>query len=268
MLPNLRRYTSWFVETHTVVPLLGLVALVAPLRRWWPRTPDRTVLAAFAIVIALLWGFYCAYLEFDSWGYLRFLLPSWPLIMIGFGALAVRAAAFGRPARWAAGIAIVSLGAWSTSEAYKRDVFEQRQAARHDAPIGRLVAMHTPPNSVLLVSERSGSMRYYGGRITLRYDFLHPEWLDRAVAWLAARGVRVYAVLDRRQADEVKARFTTQHSATALDRPFLIYEPAGTALFDLSQPRDASLPPEVITEAFPDAPHCDPPVELLPLTLN
>ena len=63
---------------------------------------------------------------------------------------------------------------------------------------------HTPPNSVLLTSERSGSMRYYGGRVTLRYDLLHPEWLDRAVAWLTTRGVRVYAVLDRRQADEVK----------------------------------------------------------------
>jgi hypothetical protein len=80
--------------------------------------------------------------------------------------------------------------------------------------------------------------------------------------------VRVYAVLDRRQADEVKARFATQHTANALDRPFLIYEPAGTALFDLSQPRHAALPPEVITEAFPDAPHCDPPAALLPLTLK
>jgi hypothetical protein len=111
-------------------------------------------------------------------------------------------------------------------------------------------------------------MRYYGGRITLRYDLLHPEWLDRAVAWLTARGVRVYAVLDRRQADEVKTRFNTQHTATALDRPFLIYEPAGTALFDLSQPRDPALPPEVITEAFPDAPHCDPPLTLLPLVFK
>jgi hypothetical protein len=216
-------------------------------------------------VIVLLWGFYCAYLEFDSWGYLRFLLPSWPLMTVGVGALTVWVATFGRAAAWLAGIVIVAVGVSNTMQASHRDVFQQRQAARHDAPIGRLVQMHTPPNSVLLVSERSGSMRYYGGRVTLRYDLLHKEWLDRAVAWLTAKGVRVYAVLDRRQADEVKARFSTQYSATALDRPFLIYEPAGTALFDLSQPADPSVSPVVITELFPEAPHCDPPALLQPV---
>jgi hypothetical protein len=268
MLPNLRRYCSWFVETHTVVPLLGLIPLAAPMRRFWPRMADRTVFAAFASVIVLLWGFYVAYLEFDSWGYLRFLLPSWPLIMNGLGAIAVWVGTFGTGARWVAGIAIVAVGLSNTVQASHRDVFGQRQAARHEAPIGRLVMTRTPPNSVLLTAERSGSMRYYGGRITLRYDLLHPDWLDRAVAWLGTRGVRVYAVLDRRQADEAKARFSSQRSAAAFERPFLIYEPAGTALFDLSQPRDPALAAAVITEPFPDAPHCDPPVPLQPLILK
>jgi 4-amino-4-deoxy-L-arabinose transferase-like glycosyltransferase len=268
MLPNLRRYVSWFVETHTLVPLLGFVALAAPSRRVWPRIGDRTVFAAFGGVIILLWGFYAAYLEFDSWGYLRFLLPSWPLVMNGLGALAEWSGTIGGVARWIAGVTIVAVGVSNTVEASRRDVFEQRQAARHEAPIGHLVMTHTPPNSVLLTSERSGSMRYYGGRITLRYDLLDPEWLDRAVSWLGTRGVRVYAVLDRRQADEVKARFSSQRVAATLDRPFLIYEPAGTALFDLSQPRDPALPAAVIAEPFPDAPHCDPPVPLLPLILN
>jgi hypothetical protein len=268
MLPNLQRYFSWFVETHTALPLLGLIALAAPARRIWPRIADRAVFAAFGGVIVLLWGFYAAYLEFDSWGYLRFLLPSWPLVMNGLGAIGEWVGTFGGVARWVAAITIVAVGVSNTVEAFHRDVFEQRQAARHEAPIGRLVITHTPPNSVLLVSERSGSMRYYSGRITLRYDLLDPEWLDRAVSWLGTRGVRVYAVLDRRQADDVKARFSSQRVAATLDRPFLVYEPAGTALFDLSQPRDPALPAAVITEPFPDAPHCDPPVPLLPLILK
>jgi hypothetical protein len=268
VLPNFSRYTSWFIETHTILPLLGLIALAVPLRRFWPRVPDRAVFAALAGVIVLLWGFYFGYLEFDSWGYLRFLLPSWPLIMTGFAALAIWAGTLGRAARWIGGIAIVALGVSNTVQAVRRDVFEQRQAAWHDAPIGRLVMERTPPNSVLLTMERSGSMRYYGGRVTLRYDLLDREWLDRAVAWLTARGVGVYAVLDQRQAEEVKTRFSTQRTAAAFDRPFLIYQPAGTALFDLSKPRDPQLPPEVITEAFPDAPHCDPPVALQPLVLE
>lgn len=268
VLPNFYRYTSWFIETHTVIPLLGLIALTMPLRRFWPRVPDRGVFAAFVSVIVLLCGFYFGYLEFDSWGYLRFLLPGWPLMMTGFAAVAVWAGTLGRPARWVAGLVIIALGTSNIVQASRRDVFEQRQAARHDAPIGRLVMAHTPPNSVLLTMERSGSMRYYGGRVTLRYDLLDRQWLDRAVLWLTARGVRVYAVLDRRQAEEAKARFSTQRAAAAFDRPFLIYEPAGTALMDLSELRDPLRPPEVITEAFPDAPHCDPPVSMQPLVLK
>jgi hypothetical protein len=268
VVPNLQRYTSWFVETHTVIPLLGVIALAAPLARFWPRVPDRRILAVFASIVVLVWAFYAAYLEFDSWGYLRFLLPTWPLIMIGFAALAVWVGTFGGATRLIAGIAIVAIGVSNTINATHLDVFEQRQAARHDAPIGRLVMMHTPPNSVVLASERSGSLRYYGGRITLRYDLLDPNWLDRAVAWLTSKGVRVYAVLDRRQAEEVKARFSTQRTTAAFDRPFLIYEPAGTALFDVSEPRNPALPPEVIAEPFPDAPGCDPPVLLAPLELK
>jgi hypothetical protein len=268
VLPNFYRYTSWFIETHTVVPLLGLIALAVPLRRFWPRVPDRAVFVALISVIVLLCSFYFGYLEFDSWGYLRFLLPSWPLIMTGFAALSVWAGTFGRTAGWVAGIVIVAVGVSNTVQASRRDVFEQRQAARHEAPIGRLVMQHTSPNSVLLTMERSGSMRYYGGRVTLRYDLLDRDWLDRAVEWLTARGVHVYAVLDRRQAEEAKARFSTQRTAVGFDRPFLVYEPAGTALMDLSELRDPLLAPAVITEPFPDAPHCDPPVPLEPLILK
>lgn len=42
VLPNLHRYITWFIETHTVIPVLGLIALAAPLRRFWPRVADRT----------------------------------------------------------------------------------------------------------------------------------------------------------------------------------------------------------------------------------
>ena len=47
----------------------------------------------------------------------------------------------------------------------------------------------------------SGSVRYYAGRVTMRYDLLDRDWLDRAVEWLNARGVAVYALLDRASID-------------------------------------------------------------------
>ena len=249
MLPNLVRYLSWLADTHTPAALAGLVAVLAPTGRIWPSVPDRRVFVVIGLFVTLLWGLYIAYLEFDSWGYLRFLLPSWPFLMLGVGALTMAIARLGRAAGWIAALGVVLLGLWNAGIAIERGVYDQRQAARHEAPLGHLVQTRTAPNSVVLAFEHSGSMRYYGGRVTLRYDILDGEWLDRTVEWLTARGVRVYAILDRRQADEAKTRFATQRRAAAFDRPFLVYEPAGTALFDLSQQRDPAQPPEVITDA-------------------
>ena len=267
-LPNLGRYLSWFVETQTPIALLGIAAVIFPARRLWPGVIDRRVFVVISLFVAVLWCEYCAYLEFDSWGYLRFLLPSWPFIMLGLASAMVAAARLnGRAIRWMAGAAIVTLGAWNIHTAEQRGAFDQRQAARHEAPIGRLVRAHTDRNSVVLAFERSGSLRYYAGRMTLRYDVLEPDWLDRAVTWLSAHGVHVYAVLDQRQAAECKRRFAGQQTAAAFDHPVLIYEPVGTALFDLSAP-PGMRPPIVISEALPDLPGCDPPVRVPLLMLR
>jgi hypothetical protein len=170
--------------------------------------------------------------------------------------------------QWVVGATVIALGLWGLYFAERNGGFNQRQAARHEAPIGHLVRAHTDRNSAVLAMARSGSLRYYAGRTTLRYDILEPDWLDRAVAWLTERGVHVYAVLDEFHAAECKRRFAGQRLAAAFDRPVLVYEPAGTALFDLSTPPDAGNEPIVISKAFDDVPGCDPPFKLPPLVLR
>jgi hypothetical protein len=269
VLPNLKRYLSWFVETQTPIALLGIGALVVPMRRLWPGVADRRVFAVIGLYILILWAEYVAYLEFDSWGYLRFLLPSWPFFMLGLASVFLAVGRIGgKGVRWIVGALVIALGLWNLHVTDQTGSFDQRQAARHEAPIGQLVRGHTKDNSVLVVMERSGSLRYYAGRMTLRYDFLEPDWLDRAVAWMTERGVHVYAVLDERQAGECKRRFAGQRTAAAFDRPVLVYEPAGTALFDLSTPPETGSRPIVITRAFADVPGCDPPVPLPPLVVR
>jgi hypothetical protein len=260
VMPNVVRFVTWIVETQTPLALLGLAALAVPLRRIWPAVADRRVFLAIGLFLAVLWAQYAAYLVFDSAGYLRFLLPGWPFMMVGLGAIVAAVWRVNVPAlRLVAAIVVIGLGVWNARTAVERSVFEQRQAARHEAPIGQIVRAHTPENSVVLAVHRSGSLRYYAGRVTLRYDMLDPDWLDRATAWLQDRGVRVYAVLDERETAEAKQRFAGQQRATAFDRPVLVYAPAGTALFDLSAVPSPSSKPLIITDAFPDLPGCDPP---------
>ena len=41
--------------------------------------------------------------------------------------------------------------------------------------------------------QHGGSLRYHADRVTLRYDLPAPEWLDRALASVRAKGYQPYA---------------------------------------------------------------------------
>ena len=69
------------------------------------------------------------------------------------------------------------------------DMWHERRFASVAREIGDVV----PQNVVVLAKIHSGSVRYYGGRMTMRYDYLDREWLDRSIRWLAERGVDTYA---------------------------------------------------------------------------
>ncbi|HTH02818.1 MAG TPA: glycosyltransferase family 39 protein [Vicinamibacterales bacterium] len=274
IVPNLRRYFAWFTFAQTPIALAGLAALFVPTRRLWASAADLRIVPILAIFVALLWGQYFAYEVYDSWGFLRFLLPSWPLIMVGLAAvlLAVSEAVLARRRRTIAGIAltlfVALLGVWTFSPVLRDNVLGGRQAAAVEAPLGQLVRKHTVDNSVVLVWERSGTIRYYSGRTTLRYDYLDREWLDRCVAWLRGRGVHVYAVLDPNHVEQCRRRFAGQATLAALHHPVFLYEPASTALYDLTTPP----PPEqalILYEEDPGGrPPCDPPAEPVPMVLS
>jgi len=274
VVPNLRRYFAWFVFAETPIALAGLAALLVPSRRLWTAAADLRIVSILAIFVALLWAQYIAYEVWESWGFLRFLLPSWPMIMAGVAAVLLAArdawlARFPRAlAQTALAVLVVLLGVWTFSTAVRDGVFRERPMSAPEAPLGQLVRKHTVDNSVVLVWERSGTIRFYSGRTTVRYDYLDREWLDRAVAWLRERGVHVYAVLDPGHREQCQRRFAGQATLAALDRPVFIYEPANTALYDLTTPP----PPEqsfILYDRDPGGrPACDPPVEPTPIVLR
>ena len=272
--PNLRRYFAWFVFAETPLALAGLGALLIPTRRLWTAARDLRIVPILAIFVAVLWGQYLAYEVYESWGFLRFLLPSWPLIMAGLAAVLVaatddRLARLPRLiARTALGLLIVVMGAWKFSPVVRDNLLGGRQAAAVEAPLGQLVRKHTVDNSVVLVWERSGTIRYYSGRTTLRYDYLDREWLDRAVAWLRGRGVHVYAVLDPNHLEQCRRRFAGQATLVALEHPVFLYEPARTALYDLTTPRTPDQSLIVYAQDPGGRAPCDPPVDSTPIALR
>ncbi|HET9369276.1 MAG TPA: hypothetical protein VFO19_03485, partial [Vicinamibacterales bacterium] len=89
--PNAWRYLTWTLETQTPVALLGVLALLLPARWLWPGVDERRRVVAAALFVVFVFAQYLAYLVFDAWWYLRFVLTAWPFMMVGVGAVAMAA---------------------------------------------------------------------------------------------------------------------------------------------------------------------------------
>ena len=169
---NLRLYLSWFVESHTLLALSGVFALFVPLRWLWPAVDNRETFIVMAAVVVIVWATYCAWLVFGDWWYQRFLLSSWPFLMLGTGAVAVSAyRAGGRFVRAVIVLIVVSLGLYQLDIAVSRGVFGNREGRRRFVDAAELVRRVTEPNSVIASLDHSGSLRYYGGLMTINFRF-------------------------------------------------------------------------------------------------
>lgn len=247
VVPNLRRYAGWLIESHTALAAVGLLALFVPWRRIWPAE-SRQAVAVMAAMTTAVWGFYACYLVFDDWWYLRFLLPSLPFVAIGACAV-LRAAArsSGRMVLPAAAL-IVVVGGLQVRRAATHGAFDIWEGERRYLEAARIVERLTAPRSVILSMQHSGSIRYYAGRVTLVHDQLAPTAIDPAIAHLSARGVHVYLLVEDWELPRFDQRFSGTAAAAATRRPPLaIYRHEGTLfLFDLSAPTG----PDYVSEIF------------------
>jgi len=239
VVPNIRNYVGWLVSSQTPVPFLGLAALFVPVRRLWPGVGDRRVLGGVALMICVVWAQYCGYLVFPDWMFLRFLLPSWPFMMLGVGAIAT-AAARGRAPAIAVAVAwvVLLLGVYDAQVAAARGAFDEWRTNRRFIDVAGRVRQSTEEASVIMTVLQSGSIRYYAGRQTLRFDYLGSDWLDRSVEWLTARGVHVYALLDQSEIADFRRRFSRQRTVERLDESLLFAYRGSTTMYfyDLGRP--------------------------------
>jgi hypothetical protein len=236
--PNLGLYATWLMESQTIVGVGGALALVLPWRRLWPDPDHRRFLVIAGSAVGSVWTAYCLYLVFDAWWYLRFMLPVLPFIAIGAAAIAgaIRRTG-GRATGAVVTIAVVLLGVLQFRFAVDNSVLDFWRGERRYVSVGRLVRAQTVENSVIISNQHSGSIRYYGGRMTLRFDNLDGTLLDEAIAWLHSRGVRPYLLVEKDEVPAFRERFAGQAALKFLDTPMSIYGGPGTAmLFDLVTP--------------------------------
>jgi hypothetical protein len=211
--PNLRNYLGWLVDLNT--PGL-LLAFAAPLvvEQW------RTAIAMLAFFLILL-ASYLFYFIFDTWPFLRFLLPGIPLLFILASGVFVRAlerlpASSRSPAVF---LLCVLLPIWYVVESDGLTVFTIGRAEHRYSVIGKAIGRTLPQNAVVISVIESGSVRLYSGRPTVRWDYLEPEKLDEAVGTLQRAGYAAYLLLEDWEVPQFRERFGRASRYSELDWP-------------------------------------------------
>jgi Dolichyl-phosphate-mannose-protein mannosyltransferase len=246
---NIRLYLQWFAEVHTPFAFCGFIAILIPVRRLWPGVSDRSLHVIIAAFVLSVWGIYCAWLVFDTWWFTRFLLPSWPFIMLGVGSVVVAAyRSSARSVRPLVAASLVALVSFQLDNAVAQGTFDTPAARRRFVAVARLVHRMTDENSLIVSLDHSGSIRYYGGRMTMNYSWIPPgESLDAIVDWLKARGVRTYLAAEEDELPAIKQRLGHNTCLGVLGGPpVAMYErPGKMLLYDLTRQRSPDERPTI-----------------------
>lgn len=202
-----------------VVGPLWILGLIIGLFAARPEPRSKPAMIFVAVLLPYLF-----YLPFDHWETLRFLLP-------GIVPLTVTVADglihFARTPRKQVAAAVI-VCAFITVAVAQSELLLRRSSvwevaameARYPAA-GEWINVNTPPNSVVLAHQHSGSLRWYGKRQTLRWDLIAPEELSTTVRELESHGAAVYVALEGAEIDMFDAKFANvidQHSVDHVGR--------------------------------------------------
>lgn len=202
MAPNTERYLSWLSDVHTPVWLLAAAA---------PFLLPGALTRLMAGLILVNLACYLPYVVFEDWSYLRFLLPTVPLIVI------LVIAAIDAICRRVAPVAALVLAVLWIGEARDRQAFRLQALEARFERAGLFVDRRLPPNALVITSWQSGSVRFYSGRKTIVWDQLDPAWLDRAIAFVRSRGFEPFLLFESREEPLFRGRFGAQSAIGRLD---------------------------------------------------
>ena len=251
--PNLRVYTAWLIQSQTIVVFAGLAAILLPIGWLWRGARDRAMAVALSMFVLGMLAQYCLYGVFDAWWYLRFLLPCWPMMMIGLARLVdVLGGRWTPAARFVAVGLVLAIGIRWVTFANANFAFDMRRGEWKYPAVSRAVQQRSDRNSLIFSMLYSGTVRYYGGRMSLSYPALDREWLDRAIAWCREHDIHPYALLEDWEIKEFRETFATQTAGALAGPPLFVYHgPSTVYFFDLA-PSETPPATEHMTETYRD----------------
>ena len=254
ILPNLARYPVWLWQTQSPVLLLALVPLLPRFRSDASQPAVRLFAALFVVTLFS----YLIYFQFEEWWYVRFLLPAIPalLVLVSAGLVAI-----GRrlPAPWgrvAVATVTILLVAHTARFNIGHGMFGPlKDGERRYADVGVYLQRALPANAVVFSVQESGTVRYYGGRMTIRWDLIDREWTGRAAGEVERLGLHPYMVIEDAELPQMRGWFGLAPEAP-LPWPLVarMREHGGVSVLDLSANAPRTIIPAALASG--EAPHC------------
>lgn len=95
--------------------------------------------------------------------------------------------------------------------------------------------------------QHSGSVRYYGGRLTIRWDLIDRDWTSRAAQELERLGLHPYMVIEDWEMPQMRDWFGLAPGAPA-PWPLVarMREPVGVSVLDMSTQPAAGIVPAAL----------------------
>jgi hypothetical protein len=246
---NLVLYSQWLVESQTALVFLALVpVLFQRARPAWLTVRHATPVVVF---VALLSASYLFYLVFDAWWFLRFFLPGFPFLFVLVSAsliwLARLPPAFvGVPAL---AIVVGSVVGYSLQFVAVQRLSEIGSGENRYAAVAEYIDRELPANAAILGVQHTGTLAFYAGRLTLRYDRLPGQRLQSVLDWLTLKGYRPYIVLEDWEERNYRQTFSAGGDALSrLELPVLAETTPGikVRIYDALAESNRALPPIVI----------------------
>jgi hypothetical protein len=197
---NAQGYPARFVRLHSWLPLTGLLMVPIVFARrasTISRTPLVVALGAVGM-IGVNYALYLAYLTFEDWQSLRFMLPAILAVFVLFaGLLDAGARLVLRNRSWLVALASLAV-AWvvSTPREEIRSTIVEAGWHRRLQVMGGYLREALPRNAVILTFVHGGALALYTGRPIIRLDVIGADGLDRIVGDLQRSGHEPVFVLD------------------------------------------------------------------------
>jgi hypothetical protein len=132
-------------------------------------------------------------------------------------------------------------GITGLAQAVRHGVLREARGEAKYVEVAKVVDAITSPDDVIISAQHSGSIRYYAGRLTLRWDYVDLNWLDRTVDWLEAHGHHPYLVLEDPEIQTIRTKFLYTSAVARLDwAPIVTFRGGQVKMYDAIR-RDRSV---------------------------